>query len=673
MSTHISPRYSRRFKVIAVPSRSVQIPYVRHVTAKLLAAFVLAVLLNPWSASGATLSWTGTTDTDFNTSGNWSPAQVPTAGDQLLFNKVGTNTVSFAGNGASGEVRVLNGTFDFNLGSSTWSTAAFELAYNNSATLVPVATITGGTVSASGALRLGAFANSVNGSLTLAGGNTFTSTGLATVGREGKNNTFTVSDGSVFSSAGLSLSTVAGGGSNTVVVSGAGSVFNSSGTVSVSVVASTGNVLRVTNGGVLNISNSGQLRVGDGTGSAGNSLLVSGAGSTINLGTGTTVGVALGTSQSNNSLTVADGGFLQATSATLTVLSSGGGNLFRVDGGTANLLGLTAQFNTVDVRAGELNVSGTILNTGNNVFDFSGGTIRAGAANFNTGALTVGDGSGVAAGYVLTGNGTHGIGSVLTVQSDGSVSGNGVIAASTNGSTATAVLNSGTISAGSGQTLRVVGSMTNQGGSTLSVSNGGVFIASAASTNAGTINIGSGSAATFSNGLSSAGAINVNGTLTGGTTIASGGILSGSGTMASAVTISGTLAIGNSPGTMTFEDNLTLDLNSTSIFEIDAFTPGQFDLAQGGAGTQTVTFGGTLELAFANGFNSLGTVKIFDFENYSGAFGATNVSGLASGFTATFNELDGVVTVVPEPSTYALLALAGAGLAGHVIRRRRRS
>jgi hypothetical protein len=45
---------------------------------------------------------------------------------------------------------------------------------------------------------------------------------------------------------------------------------------------------------------------------------------------------------------------------------------------------------------------------------------------------------------------------------------------------------------------------------------------------------------------------------------------------------------------------------------------------------------------------------------------------LGDGKFAYFSEGSLQVNVVPEPSTYAMLALAGAGFAGYVIRRRRR-
>jgi autotransporter-associated beta strand protein len=160
--------------------------------------------------------------------------------------------------------------------------------------------------------------------------------------------------------------------------------------------------------------------------------------------------------------------------------------------------------------------------------------------------------------------------------------------------------------------------------------------------------------------------------VSGGFVLGGSQTLRGNGTIVGDTTVSGTLSPGNSIGALTFADNLTLDLNSTSVFQINGFTAGAFDLVSGSSGG-TVAFGGTLNIIFSNNFSTSGSVKIFDFENYSGGFGSNfSATGLADGYSASFDDGTGLLTVVPEPSTYALLALAAAGLGAHVVRRRRR-
>jgi fibronectin-binding autotransporter adhesin len=140
--------------------------------------------------------------------------------------------------------------------------------------------------------------------------------------------------------------------------------------------------------------------------------------------------------------------------------------------------------------------------------------------------------------------------------------------------------------------------------------------------------------------------------------------LSGTGIIVGNMSVgtNGTLAIGNSPGTMTFNNDLTLSSGSISNFEINGFTIGNYDLALAAtAGTQTVYFnGGTLNLLFQEGFNTQGFVKIFDFDGYAGTgFTTINTSGLAMGYSATFDSTNGIVTVIPEPSV-GLLGAFGA-------------
>jgi fibronectin-binding autotransporter adhesin len=280
-------------------------------------------------------------------------------------------------------------------------------------------------------------------------------------------------------------------------------------------------------------------------------------------------------------------------------------------------------------------------------------------------------------GLVRNAAGTTNVNSALTLVKNGA--GTQVLSGGANVSySGTTTVNAGVLEFGGVNTVANNSAMTVNAGGTVRFSGGG--------TRSNTISGSGNLEKTGANSLTLTG----NNTYTGTTTVSAGSLiingdqsgatgvlnveanatLGGSGTIGGATTISGVLAPGNSIGTLTFNDNLTLDLNSTSAFQINGFEAGQFDLVQG---LGTVTFGGTLNLTFINDFSTTGSVKIFDFgfDNYSGSFASFSATGLADGYSASFDDGTGLVTVVPEPSTYALLALAAAGLGAHVVRRRR--
>ena len=180
------------------------------------------------------------------------------------------------------------------------------------------------------------------------------------------------------------------------------------------------------------------------------------------------------------------------------------------------------------------------------------------------------------------------------------------------------------------------------------------------------------------------GALIVNGNISSSllTTVASGATLGGSGTLGKTV-INGTLAIGNSPGTMTFIN--TLGLNGNDVMEIDGITGagvvGGHDFINltgiGSAGV--LTYGGTMTLdmgvVFAVGSYSW---NLFDMasetgtfttitltDQYSGNLLDTDLNGtwdLSSGNnTWQFTESSGALslTVIPEPDVAALIGGLG--------------
>jgi autotransporter-associated beta strand protein len=224
----------------------------------------------------------------------------------------------------------------------------------------------------------------------------------------------------------------------------------------------------------------------------------------------------------------------------------------------------------------------------------------------------------------------------------------------------------------------------------LAKSGGGTFILSGTSGFTGTTSI-------------TGGALLVNGVLSSATTTVAGGLLGGSGTVSGAVQMAagGTIAPGAAPGGTGI---LTLgSLSGTGgafAMDITGTGAGQYDrLVIGGNLDYS---GNTLQISFMGTYADGTAWDLFDFTTKSGTLAGISpivadsaYNGLTWSLASTsssnydqrygagiwlsswgsngqrfiFNQADGVLTVVPEPSTFVL---AGVGLGGYAISRWRR-
>ena len=424
-------------------------------------------------------TWTGDTDTNWNTATNWTGGTVPAAAGTASINTgtgnqptLGTNTPGLA------STSVYAGTLTIASGGNLVST---DVTIAGTGKVETAGVITGAVLIADN----GVLALSGNATVSTLRGNGAVQLGSNTLTVDPSSDRTSYFSGVISGTGGLIK---AGGG--TQVLTGAntytGTTTLEAGDLTLSggsAIANTGAV--VVNGGVLALANSETIGALSGTGGAvqlgSNSLtvnatsgsadyagVISGTGSLIKSGTGTLLlsgantysggtTVSAGTLQGNsaslqgNILNNAMVSFDQATDGTYASAMTGSGSLFKTGAGVLTLSGSNTHTGTTTLEAGGLTLSGgsAIANTGAVVVNggtltlensetigaLSGGTGGTIDLGTNTNTLTVSPSS-VSSTYAGTINGAGG----LTKTGSGTLTLSGV-----NAYTGDTTLNAGTL------------------------------------------------------------------------------------------------------------------------------------------------------------------------------------------------------------------------------------
>jgi autotransporter-associated beta strand protein len=316
------------------------------------------------------------------------------------------------------------------------------------------------------------------------------------------------------------------------------------------------------------------------------------------------------------------------------------------------LRGSNTGSNTISGNIGETNSSpliltkedaGTWILTASN--SYAGGTV------INSGLLAITANNALGTGTVTVNGGTlaNAAGSGRTIPNNVVFGGNAALGGAPGGASLT--INGTTDLGGSTRTITMSNSVTFAG----VVSNGGLVIDASAANRRLTFTADN----TYSGGTAvTAGVLLVNntngtGTGTGAVTISSNAVIGGDGI------IGGNLAMSDG-ALFAFDTAYTLTLNGTLTIA-PTF----------GVNSLRTTSGGSIDWSSIVDGNYTLLETTFGFDDLNiGNFGLENAQDIGDGRKAYFSNGSLVLNVIPEPSTYALLALAASGLGARLMRRR---
>lgn len=605
-----------------------------------------------WNQNGTTSGWGagGTWDgasavfsiTDSDTA---SAAAATTTTSDIL--NIGTSTVGFAGGtinlGGSGQsigtivTGSANTTADIVIGGQPLLLAASGTITNNSSRGLVI-----GAVGVGAATRLDLNAN--GGDITMSGSNNLY-TGITYV-----------NSGTVWTNNAASLGTSGTDANRTVVASGARLIFNNSPRTYTERFEIAGAGVGGTSGALVNSGNRTTTLDGQ--------VTLSGNATTYSDSTANAFTFGGGIVLAANALTFnsVNAGSIQTVQT--NAISGTNGSVVKTGNGVLNLNVASSYTGGTTLGAGTINIGAAISGSNSAIGSTSGTlTVNGGTLNMAGNNVTVGNLTG--SGGVISGTtGTR----TLTIGSGDAGGGNfqGQINTGTGGTTALTKTGNGTIT---------FSGINGYSGATL-VSGGKLTISST-----GTINSTSGvsiGAGEFNYNSSTALSQPVSFSGTGGT-------LSGSGAISQTVNITAgnTLAIGNSPGTMSFGSNLTV--GGTYLYELT----GGSTTADLGDVTGNLTLGGILDLVQLGTYTAGNKFTLFAYDGtLSGVFkdfgGATdilddtNFTDAGGIWTMNYNDINPglnggsgsryvTITAIPEPSA---VLLGGLGML-MLLRRRR--